>query len=94
MRGISHFFIHVAITGWVGIILAILMPIMKYSMAEQIYEDPTYDPIWLGGIALCLGAAGIILLGKKNKFRKAGLLYTLVGVISGFFYLVSYLKSE
>lgn len=90
MLRISRFFITMAIMGWGGVFLCFLMPIMKYSVSDDIYVDPYYDPIWLIGILMALVAGATILFGKKNKFRRVGLMITIIGGFSGLFFCISY----
>jgi hypothetical protein len=75
--------IYFALAGWLGVILALLMPIAIFSTTEDIYRDPLFFPLWIIGSTLSLltGICMLIYQGKK-VLNKLGFFFAVVGLLS------------
>lgn len=89
---INRFLLYMVIIGSFGVFLSFLLPIMKYSVSDDIYVDPYYDPVWMGGIGLTVIPGVIILMAKRTDYRTAGILFSIVGGGSLLFFLASYFR--
>ena len=75
--------VYFALVGWLGVILAVLMPIAIFSFADDIYKDPLFFPLWLIGSTLSLLMGIIMLLYQRKKmFNKVGFFFLVVGLVS------------
>ncbi len=92
MVRINRFVLYMVVIGSFGVFLSFLVPVMKYSVSDDIYVDPYYDPVWWGGIGLTLVPAITILMAKRTDFRTAGILFTIVGGCSLLLLLISYFR--
>ena len=74
--------IHTVVFGWLGVILAILMPILVTCLPTLGYADIPLVPTWFVGCGICLVAALVILSRKRNPFREIGWLFLVIGLLS------------
>ena len=89
---VSRFILYMVVFGAFGVFLSFLVPIMKYSVSDDLVQNPYYDPVWLGAIGLTLIPGAIILLAKRTDYLTAGIMYSIVGVGSLVFFLVAYFR--
>ena len=75
--------VYLSCIGWVGVVLALLMPLVLISTAEDVYRMPLLFPLWIGGGALSV-VMGIVLivLQIKRLLSKVGIFFIIVGLLS------------
>jgi multidrug transporter EmrE-like cation transporter len=75
--------VYLSFIGWVGVTLALLMPLVLISTAEDVYRTPLIFPLWIGGGALSV-VMGIVLIiyQRKRLLSKVGIFFIIVGLLS------------
>jgi 4-amino-4-deoxy-L-arabinose transferase-like glycosyltransferase len=81
---------YLAIAGWFGLLLALLMPLVIFSNADDVYKSPIFFPLWVFGAILSAAMGATLSILRKKKLSKIGIFLLIVGALSlvgaGYYY--------